>query len=156
MSKERDEQAKAFADSKYNVGSAHHSVALEAYKVGFNNGGAACAKVKDARIAGMQDHFDLMCDEFRRIKALIDNAEVKELCDRAIKNTKQHVPVIAQRDELEALLNKRDARIAELEGRLKTVLDGIGEAIAACPVRSIRKLMTEKTLDVLVTMIIGT
>jgi hypothetical protein len=142
MSKERDEQAKAFADSKYNVGSAHHSV--------------ACAKVKDARIAGMQDHFDLMCDEFRRIKALIDNAEVKELCDRAIKNTKQHVPVIAQRDELEALLNKRDARIAELEGRLKTVLDGIGEAIAACPVRSIRKLMTEKTLDVLVTMIIGT
>lgn len=35
---EANGQANNFANSKYNKGSAHHAVAIEAYSVGFNNG----------------------------------------------------------------------------------------------------------------------
>lgn len=48
------------------------------------------------------DHIDLMTDEFKRIKALGVDSEVKGLCERAITNTKQWVPVIEQRDKAEA------------------------------------------------------
>jgi uncharacterized FlaG/YvyC family protein len=49
------------------------------------------------------DHCDLMMDELERIKAIVSNysefpysSEIKELCVRAIENTKQRVPVVAQ------------------------------------------------------------
>ena len=43
--------------------------------------------------------FDLMVDEFLRIKSLTDNQEIHGLCDRAISGIKQRFPVIDQRDE---------------------------------------------------------
>lgn len=54
-----------------------------------------------------EDWCDLMVDEFRRIKALFYGEEttrareVIQLCERAITNTKQRVPLIDQRDNLE-------------------------------------------------------
>jgi acetolactate synthase regulatory subunit len=59
------------------------------------------------------DHVDLMMDEFERIKALVTNypgfpvsSEIQTLCDRAINNTKQKVPVIRQLSTLTAKLEK--------------------------------------------------
>jgi hypothetical protein len=48
--------------------------------------------------ASAVDWCDLMVDEFTRISHLTDNEEIKGLCDRAITNTKQHFPVMQQRD----------------------------------------------------------
>jgi hypothetical protein len=57
-----------------------------------------------AKINVLTDHIDLMVDEFKRIKAVTyGNKEVEGLCDRAVSNTYQHVPVIVQRDTAEAL-----------------------------------------------------
>jgi hypothetical protein len=48
----------------------------------------------------MVEHIDLMVDEFKRIKACPGaDAEIRDLCDRAIQRTHQNVPVIVQRDE---------------------------------------------------------
>ena len=54
----------------------------------------------------LTDHVDLMVDEFKRIKSLchdkfLHNTEIAGLCDRAITNTVQRVPVILQRDQAE-------------------------------------------------------
>ena len=54
----------------------------------------------------LTDHVDLMVDEFKRIKALchdkfLHNTEISGLCERAISNTVQRVPVILQRDQAE-------------------------------------------------------
>ncbi|MFP8968556.1 hypothetical protein ACKC9G_18385 [Pokkaliibacter sp. CJK22405] len=65
------------------------------------------------------DHIDLMADEFKRIKALNPGPEIVGLCDRAIRVTKQNVPVIEQRDRLESELNKLRREIAlRVEGGL--------------------------------------
>lgn len=48
---------------------------------------------------GETETLDLMRDEFRRIRGLTDNDEIKGLCDRAVSGIEQHVPVIVQRDE---------------------------------------------------------
>ncbi len=47
----------------------------------------------------LQDRLDLTVDEFIRIKALTNNEEIIGLCERAVKDIKQHVPVIQQRDD---------------------------------------------------------
>jgi hypothetical protein len=62
---------------------------------------------KDEKIAQLdktvhqyEDYVDLMNDDFKRIRACPGATdEIKGLCDRAIMNTKQHVPVIEQRDQ---------------------------------------------------------
>jgi hypothetical protein len=48
----------------------------------------------------LEDRLDLMVDEFLRIKALQPGSEIEELCDRAISDIRQNVPVIEQRDRL--------------------------------------------------------
>lgn len=45
------------------------------------------------------EHFDLMVDEFTRISKITESDEIKQLCDRAINSTEQHVPVIKQRND---------------------------------------------------------
>lgn len=85
----------------------------------------------------IQDHLDLMIDEFERIKGLLKaysvipdssvrrgmSDEIFQLCDRAITNTKQRVPVIVQRNKLQSELDQAlrvivvmRERIAELSG----------------------------------------
>lgn len=54
-----------------------------------------------ATIARLTDRIDLQCDEFQRISALTENDEIKGLCARAVKDIRQHVPVIQQRDTAE-------------------------------------------------------
>lgn len=45
---------------------------------------------------------DLYVDEFHRIIAIADNSEIKGLCERAVFGIKQRIPLIEQRDNLEA------------------------------------------------------
>jgi len=53
------------------------------------------------------DWCDLMVDEFMRIKSCPNvSDEIKQLCERAIKNTHQHLPVILQRDTLQRKVNE--------------------------------------------------
>jgi len=56
----------------------------------------------DHRFAALEAHADLMVDEFKRIMALDCSSEIKGICKRAIEETVQKVPVIQQRDALEA------------------------------------------------------
>lgn len=68
----------------------------------------------------LTDHADLMCDEFQRIGArlrcnetqTVYTEELLGLCDRAVTQTKQRVPVIIQRDNA---IRERDTLRAELE-----------------------------------------
>ena len=62
---------------------------------------------------------DLMADEFKRIRALSDDSEIKQLCDRAVTNIHQRVNVINQRDEWERKHSIAQSRIYELEDQLK-------------------------------------
>lgn len=65
-----------------------------------------------ATISRLEDRIDLQCDEFQRISALTENDEVKGLCARAVKDIRQHVPVIQQRDTAEQ-------QVARLKGEDK-------------------------------------
>jgi len=48
----------------------------------------------------MIDHIDLMMDDFRRILVCPGvTDEIRQLCERAIRTTRQNVPVITQRNE---------------------------------------------------------
>lgn len=67
----------------------------------------------------LAEHLDLMIDEFKRIKALTKDTEIQGLCDRAISNTKQHVPVIVQRDEWERKFWELDKQWSERYAELK-------------------------------------
>ena len=50
----------------------------------------------------LTDTLDLMVDEFKRIQSCPGaDDEIKQLCERAMRNTYQHVPVIVQRDNAE-------------------------------------------------------
>ena len=51
-------------------------------------------------ISKLTDTLDLMRDEFLRIK-VCSVGEVTQLCERAIANIEQKVPVIVQRDKSE-------------------------------------------------------
>ena len=53
------------------------------------------------------DAADLMCDEFQRIRALVNrDSEIIGLCDRAISKIRQNVPVIVQRENAEYQLSQ--------------------------------------------------
>ncbi len=62
---------------------------------------------------------DLMRDEFQRIKLLTDNTEIIGLCDRAMSNITQRVPVIRQRDDALATLSLTQSKLAAMEGVLR-------------------------------------
>ena len=64
----------------------------------------------------LEDRIDLMCDEFKRIKSMTDNQEIKGLCERGIQDIQQHVSVIAQRDNL-------DKKVKEMEAVMYAVGD---------------------------------
>lgn len=52
------------------------------------------------------DIVDMQRDEFKRIMTLTENAEIKDICQRAIATIEQTVPVVVQRDHLlQSLLN---------------------------------------------------
>jgi hypothetical protein len=70
-------------------------------------------------ISLLADHLDLMVDEFKRIKALTRDTEIQGLCDRAISNTKQRVPVIVQRNEWERKFWELDKQWSERYAELK-------------------------------------
>jgi len=65
-------------------------------------------------VSRLIDFADLMVDDFLRIKAIATNqsgafwGEVEGLCDRAIKNTRQHISVISQRDEAAELAKRTE------------------------------------------------
>jgi hypothetical protein len=73
-----------------------------------------------AEISRLTDHIDLMIDEFKRIKAVhpenesMHNKEVRQLCERAISNTVQRVPVIAQRDKAEQKVERMELALSPL------------------------------------------
>lgn len=64
---------------------------------------------------------DLMVDEFKRILALVaEDTEIADLCNRAMQNTYQHVPVIMQRDKA---VYKCAQLIAENDALKQRILD---------------------------------
>ena len=91
--------------------------------------GITSALVDDLRvqIAALQDTLDLNNDEFARIAALESaNSEIRQLCDRARRRTKQTVPLIEQLERAErnaaiisanaeAINGNANRRIRELE-----------------------------------------
>ena len=80
----------------------------------------------NAEVSSLTDHLDLMVDEFMRIKGLHHevtphNLEVVGLCDRAVTNTKQRIPIIEQRDKAERSLIRVKNAIRELSERIESV-----------------------------------
>lgn len=76
---------------------------------GDENAYDAYIKQQDATIAALREErdearnmCDLYVDEFHRIEAITDNTEIKGLCQRAVFGIKQRIPIIEQRDRLEA------------------------------------------------------
>jgi hypothetical protein len=81
-----------------------------------------------AEIQRLTDWCDLMVDEFKRIRSCPEsNYEIKGLCDRAIGQTKQNVPVIVQRnrarEDVEILQRYRDELKAQNEDLRKCIED---------------------------------
>ena len=69
---------------------------------------AECDRLKEENSKQL-DFIDLMQDEFQRIRTIsvhpeYGNSEIEGLCERAIKNTEQHIPVIKQRDDAQKAL----------------------------------------------------
>lgn len=83
----------------------------------------------------LEDHLDLMVDEFERIKALVPTAirvayggEIIGICERAVNQTEQRVPVIAQ-------LRAANTTIATLTKSLEEIAKSLG--ITQCdPIKS--------------------
>jgi len=79
------------------------------------------ASAERKRANALSEHLDLMIDEFKRIKALCAShdmprslaGEIAGLCDRAVTNTTQRVPLIAQRDEWERKFWELDVQWSE-------------------------------------------
>lgn len=102
---------------------------------GFNGGLLKCTMCGNDTFAfpaqatnefrSMQDHLDLMVDEFKRIKAILKSSlvhpgvsfrqEIEQICDRAITNTKQHIPLIDQRDNAEEPGQRVEGRTLRME-----------------------------------------
>lgn len=94
----------------------------------------AIADRLEADIQEWHDKFDLMCDEFARIKAAAGNHEfgrygdeVIGLCDRAISDIKQHVPVIEQRNIAQRELSRLQAENEKLLRRIAAIEKPSGE-----------------------------
>lgn len=87
---------------------------------------AARAELR-AEFSANVDHLDLMVDEFGRIRALMMGGhphleEVQALCERAISQTTQRVPVIKQRNDVIRMLNEATARADVLHRLLNNFL----------------------------------
>jgi len=66
----------------------------------------------ERELSAATDCIDLMRDEFQRIKSCpVSNSEIRQLCDRAMLNIVQRVPVIAQRDRAEDRLGVAKAAL---------------------------------------------
>jgi|SRR6185369_1283205 len=80
-----------------------------------------------AEVDHLTDNLDLNIDEFQRIKAALtgnDSAmanEIRGLCDRAEKVTRQRVPVIQQRDDLENEVHKLCREVDDKEAAYQNV-----------------------------------
>lgn len=61
-----------------------------------------------------QDCLDLMADEFKRIYAIAESSEIRDLCQRAQMKILQTVPVIEQRDKAEKSVANQMAIIDRL------------------------------------------
>jgi FtsZ-binding cell division protein ZapB len=106
---------------------------LHTYEV---NADLAALRAENERLKAenskLTDHVDLMVDEFKRIRVIVDNSpgcfnsylklEVEGLCDRAISTTYQHVPVITQRDNAEQEVETLKADKRELVEAMESVL----------------------------------
>lgn len=74
---------------------------------------------------------DLYVDEFHRIIAIADNSEIKGLCERAVFGIKQRIPLIEQRDNLEAENAALRAELADLKDGLTAAhMDGFASGKA--------------------------
>ena len=78
------------------------------------------------------DHIDLMSDEFKRIKALNPCDEISDLCDRALRVTKQNVPVVERAEKMERCISSLLWENAELKERLATPQPEAGEQWVRC------------------------
>jgi hypothetical protein len=78
----------------------------------------AVAEDRKARGCTQLNHIDLMRDEFIRIKGLTNDSEIRGLCDRAISQTEQTVPVIVRLDSAE---RERDTLRGKLEEVCKII-----------------------------------
>jgi len=81
------------------------------------------------------DHIDLMSDEFKRIKALNPCDEISDLCDRALRVTKQNVPVVERAEKMERCISSLLWENAELKERLATPQPEAGEQWVRCDER---------------------
>lgn len=80
-----------------------------------------------------EDTLDLFVDEFKRIKSCDSaNDEIKWICQRAIENLVQKVPMIVQRDNAEKKVAELESRLqeAEREIRDKSLLLDLAETSA--------------------------
>lgn len=97
-----------------------------------------CVLCKDATIASLTRELeeargmcDLYVDEFHRIIAIADNSEIKGLCERAVFGIKQRIPLIEQRDNLEAENAALRAELADLKDGLTAAhMDGFASGKA--------------------------
>ena len=95
-------------------------------------------KEQDATIASLTRELedargmcDLYVDEFHRIIAIADNSEIKGLCERAVFGIKQRIPLIEQRDNLEAENAALRAELADLKDGLTAAhMDGFASGKA--------------------------
>lgn len=60
------------------------------------------------KVAELTNTLDLMSDEFERIRALNFDSEINALCERAVSQIRQAVPVIQQRDHFKSLADSRE------------------------------------------------
>ncbi|MFA6159412.1 MAG: hypothetical protein WC763_07340 [Candidatus Paceibacterota bacterium] len=98
--------------------------------------------------SGEVDWCDLMVDEFIRIKNLTDNGEIIGLCDRAITNTKQHFPVMEQRDNMYNRWLKSQGEVETLRHSLRTLsrvgVNILGERVVVCYAEEIDHLLARQ------------
>jgi DNA repair exonuclease SbcCD ATPase subunit len=92
------------------------------------------AQLSDAqgRVSELTDLLDLAHDEFQRIEAVADEAEITGIALRGQAKIRQNVPVIRQRDELENAVIKLDglndqlrAQLSDARAALKVAIDAI-------------------------------
>ena len=61
-----------------------------------------------------EDTLDLMCDEFKRIKACCNNSEIEGLCDRAISEIQRRVPIVKELEQVKNENSLLQAKIIRL------------------------------------------
>ena len=91
---------------KEENGEQHRTIAFVNKEFAFRR--SECDRLKEENSKQL-DFIDLMQDEFQRIRTIsvhpeYGNSEIEGLCERAIKNTEQHIPVIKQRDDAQKAL----------------------------------------------------